>query len=146
MNIIKKQNVFGWAAIVSAVLSLVALIIYIASSATGYLAGQSINPLPIVLTILGIALLAAAVAGAGKADKRLIGIVLFAACVLLTVSLCVCINERVQLFADVYFIPVNYPAGEGSTLNFSIVGIVFYVVAILGTVVSGFGEQLNKAE
>lgn len=146
MKFLKQQNVFGWLALASAVLSLVAMIFYIVTGATGFLAGNVINPAPIILTILGIAALVAAALLSEKLDKRIIGGILFAAVILLAISLCVFVTERVQLFADVYFIPVNYPAAEGSALTVSIVGMVFYIVSLAGTVVAGFAEQLNREE
>ena len=146
MKFLKQQNVFGWLALASAVLSLVAMIFYIVTGATGFLAGNVVNPAPIILTILGIAALVAAALLSEKLDKRIIGGILFAAVILLAISLCVFVTERVQLFADVYFIPVNYPAAEGSALTVSIVGMVFYIVSLVGTVVAGFAEQLNREE
>lgn len=146
MKFLKQQNVFGWLALASAVLSLVAMIFYIVTGATGFLAGNVVNPAPIILTILGIAALVAAALLSEKLDKRIIGGILFAAVILLAISLCVFVAERVQLFADVYFIPVNYPAAEGSALTVSIVGMVFYIVSLAGTVVAGFAEQLNREE
>ena len=146
MKFLKQQNVFGWLALASAVLSLVAMIFYIVTGATGFLAGNVVNPAPIILTILGIAALVAAALLSEELDKRIIGGILFAAVILLAISLCVFVTERVQLFADVYFIPVNYPAAEGSALTVSIVGMVFYIVSLVGTVVAGFAEQLNREE
>lgn len=146
MKFLKQQNVFGWLALASAVLSLVAMIFYIVTGATGFLAGNVVNPAPIILTILGIAALVAAALLSEKLDRRIIGGILFAAVILLAISLCVFVTERVQLFADVYFIPVNYPAAEGSALTVSIVGMVFYIVSLVGTVVAGFAEKLNKEE
>lgn len=146
MKFLKQQNVFGWLALASAVLSLVAMIFYIVTGATGFLAGNVVNPAPIILTILGIAALVAAALLSEKLDRRIVGGILFAAVILLAISLCVFVTERVQLFADVYFIPVNYPAAEGSALTVSIVGMVFYIVSLVGTVVAGFAEKLNKEE
>lgn len=144
MNFIKKQTVFGWITLAAAVLGLIAMIIYIVTSTTGYMAGQPVSALPIVFTIIAVLGLGAMFALADKLDKRIVGAILFVIDVLLAVSLCLFVVDRVQLFADIYFIPVNYPEGEGSALNSSIVGMVFYALALVCVVVTGFAKQLHK--
>ena len=46
--------------------------------------------------------------------------------------------ERVRLAADIYFIPVNYPASEQTSLNVALIGVACYLVAILLLVVKAF--------
>lgn len=109
MNFIKKQTVFGWVTLGAAVLGLVAMIVYIVSGTTGYMDGQPLAALPIVFTVISILGLGALFAVADKLDRRIVGGILFVIDILLAVSLCLFIADRVQLFADVYFIPVNFP-------------------------------------
>lgn len=144
MKLLKKQNVFGWISIASAVLALIGMIIYISTSTTGYLAGQSMDVLPIVFTVLAMIVLVATALVADKLDERIVGGILFAVCLLLTVSFCLFVFARIQLFADVYFIPVNYPEAEGTALSSSIVGYVFYGLALIGTIAAGFSGKLNR--
>lgn len=139
-----KQNLFGFVALASAVLALVGLIIYIVSSTTGYMEGREMNVLPVVFTLGAIVCLVAAALLADQLGKSLAGALLFVGEVLLVVSLCVFINERVDHFADIVFIPVNYPLSEKTTLDVSIVGFVFYLLAIVGSIVSAFAEKLVK--
>ncbi len=145
MNFIKKQNAFGWAAAAAAVLAVTGMIFYIVTSVSGYMAGQTMSSVPVILTIIGVVVLIAAVILAGKLDGRIIGGLLAVADVLIAIALCVFVNTRVLLFADVYFIPVNYPVSEGTALNLSIVGFVFYVLSLVCTVFAGFGEKLVKS-
>lgn len=145
MNFIKKQTVFGWITLAAAVLGLIAMIIYIVSGTTGYMAGQPVSALPIVFTIIAILGLGAMFAVADKLDRRIVGAILFVIDVLLAVSLCLFITDRVQLFADVYFIPVNYPEAEVASLNTSIAGMVFYIITLVGVIVTGFAKQLHKS-
>lgn len=50
-------------------------------------------------------------------------------------------SGRVSLAADVYFIPVNYPASEATALHISIVGAVCYLVGIVTLIVEGFSAK-----
>lgn len=143
---IKKQTISAWIIIGATVLALVSLIFYIATSTTGFLAGSAINPLPIVFTILAILGAAALIAFAGKMNKWAIDGAVVAITVLLIVSLMVFMNVRVPLVADVYFIPVNIPPEEISSLNVSIVGFVFYGLSVLAMIAASFFRKLTKAE
>ncbi len=144
MNIIKKMNVFGWISVAAAVLALVGMIIYIVSSVTGYMAGQSVNALPIVFAIIAIILLVGAPLIADKIDSRITPVATFVAAVLLIISACVFINTRVSLFADIYFIPVNYPASEETSLYISLVGMIFYIVSFVVACVPVFATSFVK--
>ena len=144
MNFIKKQTVFGWVTLGAAVLGLVAMIVYIVSGTTGYMDGQPLAALPIVFTVISILGLGALFAVADKLDRRIVGGILFVIDILLAVSLCLFIADRVQLFADVYFIPVNFPESEVASLNSSIAGMVFYILALVCVIVTGFAKQLHK--
>jgi len=143
MSIIKKQNAFGWVLCGSIVFSLVGLIIYIVTSTVGYLDGQSFSVLPIIFTILFIAggsILFIIPEKLGK-FKGLVEILMGA---LISVSICWFILNRVDLAADVYFIPVNYPEAEETALSTSIVGMVFYLISIVGLVVVSFTSKTTK--
>lgn len=52
--------------------------------------------------------------------------------------------SRVSLAADVYFIPVNYPASEASALHISIVGAALYIVADIVMIVTAFVKKKNR--
>ena len=56
-------------------------------------------------------------------------------------SFAVFVLARVSLAADVYFIPVNYPASEATALHISIVGAVCYLVGIVALIVEGFSAK-----
>ncbi len=143
-NIIKKQNVFGWIAFGAAVMALVAMIVYIVSGTTGYMAGQKLDALPIVFTVISFVGLPVILVFSDKLDRRITGALLFVITILLAISLCLFIMARLDLFADIYFIPVNYPDSEVTSLNATIVGIVFYLISIVAVIVTGFAEKLYK--
>lgn len=71
------------------------------------------------------------------------GAMLFVAVVLNAVSVCLFVVSRIQIIADVWFIPVNYPETEGTALSISLAGIVFYLISIAATCVAGFAKKLN---
>ncbi len=64
--------------------------------------------------------------------------------VMLLVSFYWFISGRVSLAADVYFIPVNYPASEASALHISIVGAALYIVADIVMIVTAFVKKKNR--
>ena len=101
--------------IVAAVASVIGLAVYGYTSMVGYLAASATSTLPVVLTV--------------------------AALVCLIGSFAVFVLARVSLAADVYFIPVNYPASEATALHISIVGAVCYLVGIVTLIVEGFSAK-----
>ncbi len=143
MKLIKQQNVFGWITLASALVALIAMIIYIVSSTTGFLAGSVVNSTPIILTVFAIAILVASALLSDKIDGRITGAMLFVAVVLNSVSVCLFVVSRIQIIADVWFIPVNYPETEGTALSISLAGIIFYLISIAATCVAGFAKKLN---
>ena len=68
-------------------------------------------------------------------------VLLVAADVCLIGSFAVFVLARVSLAADVYFIPVNYPASEATALHISVVGAVCYLVGIVALIVEGFSAK-----
>ena len=58
--------------------------------------------------------------------------------VMLLASFAQFILARVRLAADIYFIPVNYPASEQASLNVALIGVGCYFVAVIALVVESF--------
>ena len=116
--------------IVAAVASVIGLAVYGYTSMVGYLAASATSTLPVVLTVAVKPLL-----DAGN------DVLLVAANVCLISSFAVFVLARVSLAADVYFIPVNYPASEATALHISIVGAVCYLVGIVTLIVEGFSAK-----
>lgn len=130
----------------AAIAALVGMIIYIITSVTGYLAASAMNPWPVLCTVLSLLMLAAVVFMENKMTPVIKDALLILASVMLLVSLYFFVLGRVQLAADVYFIPVNYPASEASALHISIAGVVFYLIADIAMIVAGFsGEKKQEA-
>ena len=111
----KKTSIFA------TVTALVALVIYLVTSLTGFMAGKAMNIWPVVLTVVAIVLLFAA--DKMKKPSALKDIVI----VLTGFALIGCISffvmDRVKLAADVWFIPVNRPATEDVALYLSLIHI-----------------------
>ena len=80
-------------------------------------------------------------AAQGKLPAVVNDVLLVAANVCLIGSFAVFVLARVSLAADVYFIPVNYPASEATALHISIVGAVCYLVGIVTLIVEGFSAK-----
>lgn len=139
LNWLKKLGVDGYASILGAVFSLVAMIIYIANSTTGYLAGSSMNALPVVFAILAIILFIVKVALPEKLQNHWVeSFLLLAAVVLLSVSIAVFVDARTDVAGNQWFIPGMATDAQGACLSGAIAGVVFYVLAVLAGVVAGF--------
>lgn len=141
-NAISKSNLILWGAAAAA---LVGMIIYIVTSVTGYLATSAINPLPVICTVAAIIIAAVAAVQEKKIPSVPYDILLVGISVLLLISFYCFILGRVSLAADVYFIPVNYPASEATALHISIVGAVFYLIADIILIVTTFTKKKANA-
>lgn len=135
---INKSNIMLWGAALAA---LVGMIIYIVTSVTGYLATASMNPMPVICTIAAIIIAAVSAVQEEKIPSVPYDILLVGISVLLLISFYYFILGRVSLAADVYFIPVNYPASEAAALHISIVGAVFYLIADIIMIVTAFTKK-----
>ena len=124
--------------LVAAAAGLAGLVVYGVTSATGYLAGSATNPLPIVCTIAALLCLAARMFAGEKLPGVVNDLLLVLAALGLIASFTVFTLALVPLAADVYFIPVNYPAAEETALHTSIVGVAAYLVAIVALIVDAF--------
>ena len=108
------------------------------TSVTGYLTDAVMNPMPVICTVVAIIAAVFAAIGEEKVNAIVYDILIVVVNILLLVSFYWFILGRVSLAADVYFIPVNYPAAEADTLHISIVGAVFYLVADIMMIVMAF--------
>ncbi|MCT6838523.1 MAG: hypothetical protein M3036_12835 [Bifidobacteriales bacterium] len=121
--------------------SVAGLAIYLASSMTGYLAGKGLSAVVIVCTLLAWVCLAPVELARLDGEQSVVASIRsLAAEVLLLVAFAVFVMSRVRLAADVYFIPVNYPPSEQTALNWSILGVAGYAVAIVAVIVRFCGE------
>lgn len=139
---ISKSNLILWGAAAAAI---VGMIIYIVTSVTGYLATSAMNPLPVICTVAAIIIAAVAAVQEEKIPSVPYDILLVGISVLLLISFYCFILGRVSLAADVYFIPVNYPASEATALHISIVGAVFYLIADIIMIVTTFTKKKANA-
>lgn len=130
-----KSGLSVWVALVTAVIGLV---VYLVTSFTGYLAGSATNPAPIVCTVIAIVLAVVLAAAGDKLGGGVLDLAVLATTALLIASFALFALGRVSLVADVYFIPVNYPAAEETALHTSIVGVAAYLVAIVALIVDAF--------
>lgn len=137
-KIINKSNLVFW---IAAIAALVGMIIYIVTSVTGYLATAVMNPMPVICTVIAIIIAAFAAVGEKKVNAVVYDILIVLINVMLLVSFYWFISGRVSLAADVYFIPVNYPASEASALHISIVGAALYIVADIVMIVTAFVKK-----
>jgi hypothetical protein len=136
MAAITRKN--GLTELIAIAAAVVGLVLYVVTSTTGYLAGRALDPLPVVLTVVGVLLLAADLGLRNRLAAVVRDLLLLAAVAALVGSFALFLLARVPLAADVHFIPVNYPAAEETTLNVSLVGMAFYLVAIVAGIVEAF--------
>ncbi len=139
-----EKNAYG--VLLAALAALAGLIIYIYTSVTGYLASSAINYLPFISTAAAVILMLAVVFMRGKISDLAADIIIFAAGVLILFGLYEFVLARVSLAADVYFIPVNYPASEAEALHISIAGVVLYIVSDILLIVTAFMKRTEAAE
>lgn len=127
--------------LIAALTAFVGMIIYIVTSVTGYLAVSAVNPWPIICTAACMVLLLAAAFMGGKLTSVMTDLMIAAGFIMLLVSFYFFVMGRVNLAADVYFIPVNYPEAEATALHISIVGAVFYLLSLIMLIVEGFRKK-----
>ncbi|WEV69353.1 hypothetical protein OZX73_00135 [Bifidobacterium sp. ESL0775] len=128
---------------VAVLAALVGVIVYVITSTTGYLAGSGMSIWPLSLTIVAMIAIACEViflpqgkaTTAGPGRGVLADVLVMVGEVLLVVSFAMFVLARVSLAADIYFIPVNYPHSEVTALNISVVGVLFYLVAIIALII-----------
>ena len=107
----KKTSIFA------TVTALAALVIYLVTSLTGFMADKMKKPSAlkdIVIVLTGFAL---------------IGCISFFA------------MDRVKLAADVWFIPVNRPATEDVALYCSLAGVALYLISFVTVTVKAFSHK-----
>lgn len=127
--------------LVAAVATVGGLAVYLVTSTTGYLAGRSLDPLVIVLTVVGLAAVVLDLAAGHRLAAVARDVLVVGAVAALSAGMALFLLARVPLAADVYFIPVNYPAAEATTLHLSFVGLGLYLVAVLALVVEAFAAR-----
>lgn len=127
--------------IIALVLAVAGLAVYIVTSTTGYLAGTAMNVLPIVLTVVAVAALVVDIALGSRLPAVVRDLCVVGASALLAASIALFVMARVTLAADVYFIPVNYPAAEADALHISIAGVVCYLLADIALIAEAFAAS-----
>lgn len=135
----KKQ--FGktdYAVGIAAIAALVGMVIYLITSMTGYLASAPMNFLPVISTAAALVMMAAILFAGTKMSGIAVDGLMLVSVALLLYSIYGFVLGRVALAADVYFIPVNYPASEATALHISIAGLVFYLVADIAMILAAF--------
>ncbi len=129
--------------IVAALCALVGLAVYLVSSFTGYLAASAVDMKPILFSVIALVLLAASFMAGDKLPGLCSDVMLLAAAALIIASFALFTLARVPLAADIYFIPVNYPAAEETAFYLSLVGIIGYLLSILVLILEGFLKKEN---
>lgn len=124
--------------IVAAIAAIAGLAVYLYTSLTGYLAAATLDTTPVLCTAIAVVLLAVVGITGLKLDGLVANIAIAASGALLLVSIYQFVLARVSLAADVYFIPVNYPAAEETALHISIVGVALYLVAYIALIAAAF--------
>lgn len=124
--------------ILAAAAGIVGLAVYGVTSTTGYLAASATDPLPIVCSLASLACVAALLFAGGKLPALARDLLRAVAALGFIASFAILALARVPLAADVYFIPVNYPAAEADALHTSIVGVAGYLVGIIALIADAF--------
>lgn len=128
-------------ALAAAVLGLIGLAVYLVNTLTGYMAGRGVNVLLVVASVVAVAALGARALRPEALGPLVTGGLLMGGAVLLILSFALFALGRVTIVADVYFLPVNYPQSEQTSLFVAFAGLAVYLLAILTTAVAAFLPQ-----
>lgn len=140
-----KQNEKSFKIVgLAAILTLAGLIVYIVTSVTGYLAASSVNVVPIVTSAAAIIIMLAICFANQKISGSIVDLMMLFSVALLLYSFYEFVIGRVSLAADIYFIPVNYPASEATALHISLVGILLYVIADIAMIAAAFMRRADE--
>ena len=142
MKFVKKQNAFGWVLMAGAVLALIGLIVYIVNSTTGYIAGETVNAIPIVLPILSILGAVALWLYSEKLDDRITGVATFVLAVLMAISIVMLLVARIDVMGDLLN-PIEHSAAQIKTVNVAIIAIVFNALSFVAFVVTTIAGRLH---
>ena len=128
----KKTSIFA------TVTALAALVIYLVTSLTGFMAGKAM-----LLSVTARNVLSSSIPRLFAADKMKKPSALKDIVIVLTgFALIGCISffamDRVKLAADVWFIPVNRPATEDVALYCSLAGVALYLISFVTVTVKAF--------
>lgn len=134
-----KQKNFSAAALTAAVAAVAGLCFYLVTSLTGFLAGAPLNMPILACSAAGILLLAALAPGRLAGSVKDLAVLAAGLC--LIAGMVLFVLDRVSLAADLYFIPVNYPASEQTAFYLSLVGIAGYLAAIVADMVVAFSAD-----
>jgi len=130
----KKQSLIAWIAVCAAV---VGLVLYIVSGVI-YPSKSILSWEVPVLTVIALLALSV-VAYAGKSLPGFLrDVFIVGGGLALIGAICFFVLKRLDPAADIWFIPVNYPAAEKTSLYISCVGIAFYLIAFVMTLVKAF--------
>ncbi|MSS12663.1 hypothetical protein [Bifidobacterium tsurumiense] len=129
---------------VAALAAAVGTILYVVTSATGYLAGQGVSVIAVSSGIIGILVVMMTVFLDTRLQQWALDAMLLASEILFIVGFAYFVMQRVRLAADIYFIPVNYPQAEQVALNISLIGVACYFVAIVALIVRAFSRHQER--
>lgn len=141
---IKKQTIASWLVCAGTILGLIAVIIFLVNSTTGYFAGQYMNAWIPLASFLAIIIASCAIIFAENV-KRYIDIGIMLAVILLGLSLVMYIYSRIDVMANVWFIPVPNSDTEIASVNTALTGIIFYGISILTLITASFFNKFVKS-
>lgn len=140
----KNRGKYEYVMAAAAIFAIAGSIIYVVNSVTGYMAGRGVDGWILVLSLIAIAGLAAVLIFRGRFGDIAADLIVYVATVLLIISFALFVLNRVSIIADIYFLPVNYPAEEATTLNVAIVGFILYILAIVAATAAAFFDRDKK--
>lgn len=151
-NFFKKLHPLAYCLCLSALLSLVAMIIYIVNGTTGYGTTTSVNGWVVFCFIACIVIEVALFVFSGKIPAKFAGVVislgLFICGACLTVPVYFWVNMAVQWASDVWFLAnvKAVDASEAASLYTALAGIIITFVAFIALVVGSIPATLTKEE
>jgi len=133
----KKQSGLAWIAVCATV---VGLVLYIVSSVI--FPSKSVLGWPVIAASAVALLLLAIVAYASETLPKLLrDVCILGGGLALIAAISFFVLNRVEPAADIWFIPVNYPAAEATSLYISCSGIACYCLAFIAATIKAFSAK-----
>ena len=133
----KKQSGLAWIAVCAAA---VGLVLYIVSSIV-FPSKSILGWQVIAATAVGLLLLAVVAYAGETLPKFLRDVCILGGGLALIAAISFFVLNRVDPAADIWFIPVNYPAAEKASLYVSCAGVALYCVAFIATTIKAFAAK-----
>ena len=140
---IKNQTAVSCIVLTGAAVGLIASIIFLINATTGWFAGQSVNIWIPLCSFTAIILAVCAVLFFDKITL-IADLCVMLAVILLGLSVTLFIVDRIDIFSEVWLIPIPNPDTQIAAVNAAAAGIIFYFISIIALITASFSKKFIK--